>query len=301
MKVLILCGGNSTERDISLQTGESIHKILSSVGHEVYILDTIKVKLSSLKKEEWDFAFIALHGKGGEDGVAQAILGEIGIPYSGCGVAASAIAMKKNLAKIIWKYNNLNTPDFIVVKKDYDLDEIKIIKFPCIVKPNENGCSFGLSLVKEMKDIFFAIDKAFIYSDSVIIEEFINGREFTVPILNNKYLNPVEIVPENEIFDYQSKFESKTTKRILKPDLHNDELQVIGECALNAFNSIGCQIYGRVDLIYCTRKKEPFLLEINTIPGMTYASVFLESAKESGLKKEDVLNTIISESSLLNR
>lgn len=303
MKIAILCGGNSTEREVSLQTAESSLKALLAMGHDAHMIDTQKTKLTELKKNEWDFAFIALHGKGGEDGVAQAVLSSIGIPYSGCGVAASAIAMEKHLAKMIWKYNGLSTPDFLVIEKNkqLNLDDIMQLGLPLIVKPNRDGCSFGLSLVESKDAIFLAIEKAMEYSETIILESYIKGREFTIPILNDRYLGPVEIIPENKVFDYESKFNSGETKRVLSPDLSSKEIENIGQVALDAFKSIGGQVYGRVDLIYCESSKKPFLLEINTIPGMTYASIFLDSAKESGLSRGEVFEIIISESMKISR
>ncbi|MCG7540022.1 D-alanine--D-alanine ligase [Pseudoalteromonas sp. CO348] len=303
MKIAILCGGNSTEREVSLQTAESSLKALLAMGHDAHMIDTQKTKLTELKKNEWDFAFIALHGKGGEDGVAQAVLSSIGIPYSGCGVAASAIAMEKHLAKMIWKYNGLSTPDFLVIEKNkqLNLDDIMQLGLPLIVKPNRDGCSFGLSLVESKDAIFLAIEKAMEYSETIILESYIKGREFTIPILNDRYLGPVEIIPENKVFDYESKFNSGETKRVLSPDLSSKEIENIGQVALDAFKSIGGQVYGRVDLIYCESSKKPFLLEINTIPGMTYASIFLDSAKESGLSRDEVFEIIISESMKISR
>ncbi len=248
--------------------------------------------------DDIDVVFIILHGKWGEDGTVQALLDLRGVKYTGSGVLASAIGIDKNMSKIVFKHHGVKTPDWFTVRKNkIELKEIRTkiersFSYPCVVKPNDQGSTVGLSIVKSPDEIEQALELAFKYSDLVIVEEFIEGKELTVGILGDMALPVIEIIPKGGIYDYYHKYTKGATEYIVPaqiPDKWTKELQ---EQALLAFESIGCKGFARVDF-RVKDNGEIYCLEINTIPGMTGTSLVPKAAKAAGIEFPELVDRIV--------
>ncbi|QJC35226.1 D-alanine--D-alanine ligase [Enterobacteriaceae endosymbiont of Donacia proxima] len=300
-KIVVLFGGNSLEREISLKSGKSILNTLIKSGVNAIGIDPINFPLLYLKKYGFKKAFIALHGRGGEDGIIQGILEYLNIPYTGSGVLSSAITMNKFLTKIIWKIYGLpiiyphlllNKKDFI--KKNYLIIEQKIlkIKLPIIIKPNCNGSSLGILKINHIDDLFNALEKSFMYDNNILIEKYIKGTEYSIGILNNKILPPIKIGYENIFYDYQSKYYSNNTKYFCPSGLSKNKEKELENIILKAWKVLNCKIWGRIDVILDENKNFQ-LLEINTIPGMTSKSLYPIAAKKAGLSFYDLIMKIL--------
>ncbi|QJC29002.1 D-alanine--D-alanine ligase [Enterobacteriaceae endosymbiont of Plateumaris rustica] len=299
-KIAVLYGGNSPERKISLISGYTILNALKKMGIKAYGLDTKNFPLFLLKKNKFQKIFIALHGKGGEDGSLQTILEYLNIPYTGSRSLASSITMNKFITKTLWKEYGLPVyPHFFLKKNDFykkNYLEIKknILKLnlPVCVKPNSTGSSLGVSKVDNINYLLDAIKKAFIYSDSILIEKYIEGIEYTVSILGNKTLPSIKIESIYSLYNYKAKYIDTNTKYFCPSGLNKYKETELSELAMNAWNVLGCSGWGRIDVIL--DKKNNFqLLEINTCPGMTPHSLFPISAKKAGLSFYDVINEIL--------
>ncbi len=295
MRIAVLCGGTSSERDVSLASGATIAEVLMSAGHAVDLVDIALRPVIELRREEYDFAFLGLHGEGGEDGTVQAALSLTGIPFSGCGVTPSVLAMRKDLAKKIWRSSGIATPRGSSVasgRPDLALEIASGVGYPVIVKPASNGCSFGVRLVSCDTEIRPALQAAAPYGDTVLIEEYIDGEEYTVPLLGDRAFHPVLIIPDGRLFDHSAKFGGGSRYgfgTICDPGKRT----AIQRAAIEAFHAIDGAIYARVDVMYCNRRKGPFVLEVNTIPGMTPHSIYLRALAAEGVNARCALETII--------
>ncbi|QJC36038.1 D-alanine--D-alanine ligase [Enterobacteriaceae endosymbiont of Donacia cincticornis] len=300
-KIVVLFGGNSLEREISLKSGKSILNILKKSGINVIGIDPNTFPLLYLKKFNFKKAFIALHGKGGEDGTIQGILEYLNIPYTGSGVLSSAITINKFLTKIIWKEHGLpiiyphlllNKKDFI--KKNYLIIEKKIlqIKFPIIIKPNCSGSSLGVFKVNHKDDLFHTLEKSFVYDNNILIEKYLKGIEYTIGVLNNKILPPIKIGYSNIFYDYQSKYYSNNTEYFCPSGLNKNKEKELENIILKAWKVLNCKIWGRIDVILDENKNFQ-LLEINTIPGMTPKSLYPIAARKAGLSFYDLIMKIL--------
>ncbi|MEG1256521.1 D-alanine--D-alanine ligase [Clostridium sp.] len=294
MKVGVLMGGISSERDISLLSGEEIVKNLDKNKYEVVslIIDSREEVIDKVKDLNLDFAFLAFHGEFGEDGSIQCILESVGISYSGSNPLTSAICMNKKQTKEILKAENINIADGVSLDK-YDVlnwDNIEKIKYPMVVKPNNGGSSIGVSLVYCREELTSAIKEGFIYSDEVLVEEYLNGLEYTVPILNGDTLPILSISHQGNFFDYKCKYlDSKTEEKVANlPQKLDNEIRKIGEKCFKIFD---CKAYARVDIIVSNGK--PYVLELNTLPGMTNNSLFPKSAKAANMNYSELLDKII--------
>lgn len=298
MRVGILMGGISSEREISLLSGEEVIRNLNKNKYQVIpLLINSKEEIFD-KVKNIDFMFIALHGEFGEDGSIQAILETLNIPYSGSNPLTSALCMNKKQAKRILKSEGLNVPQGISLYKhgDINFESIKKLKYPMIVKPNSGGSSIGVSLVYSSEELRKAIIEAFLYWDEVLVEEYLCGSEYTVPVLNGLALPILSINFNLTFFDYQSKYNDKGTVEEVAslPDGLSKEMKFISE---KSYEILDCKAYARVDIIVSNGK--PYVLDINTLPGMTAASLFPKSAKTAGIEYEELLDKIIQFS--LNR
>lgn len=289
----MLCGGNATERDVSIQSGTTVGKVLSASGWDVEVIDTAQIQIHHIDFHEGDFAFLALHGKNGEDGTAQAILQHMGVPYSGASPLSSALAMRKDVAKQLWRSQGLATPAWTTGEHVVDGDRLPDnLNFPVVVKPCADGCSFGLSLVENGSTLSEAISKAGARAADVLIEEFVAGREFTVPFLGEEILHPVEIHSANVLFDHEAKYHSTETSYTLKPALSEPVLSAIELVVTKGIRSLGARVWGRMDVLL-RECGEPVLLELNTAPGLTPSSVFLKATEAVGMSAGRTLERII--------
>lgn len=291
-KIALLSGGDSEERDISIKSGLAVYQALKNLNYEVSLIDPINTDLCTLVN--YDAAFICLHGKNGEDGKIQSLLELLKVPFTGSASTPSMLAMNKFYSKLVWNDHALITPKFLILNKT-NLDYKKIITHlsdPFIVKPSSSGSSFGINLVKNKDDLILAFTDASKYDSTVIAEEFIKGREFTVSILGNKSLGVLEITPKNEFYDYNAKYVSNETIFSKPTDLNPEVLEKMENIALSAFTSIGCSGWGRVDFMM-DKKFNLYLIEVNTVPGMTDHSLFPLAARNAGLNFEQTVQHIV--------
>jgi len=302
MKVGVIMGGTSSERDISLLTGKEILENLDKDKYEVVeiLINSKKELIEKTQKENIDFAFLALHGKFGEDGSAQAILEGLNIPYSGSGILASSLCMDKNISKRLMQSEGINTAPWVTIRKHDEINYklLKEIGYPLVVKPVNGGSSIGTNIVKESEGIIDAVLKAFDFDDEVMIEKYISGKEITCCIIEGKLLPIIEIKPSSVFFDYNSKYADKGSEEIIiepEASLENDVREMCYKC----WNLFKCGIYGRIDMI--VENNKPYVLEINTLPGMTKNSLLPKSAKAVNMDFKSLLDNIITASLKINR
>jgi D-alanine-D-alanine ligase len=295
----VLMGGFSSEREISLKSGHAVVESLSKAGCPVVPLD-IQVRERDQIKEailqaKVRVGFIALHGVLGEDGTIQSILEELGIPYTGSGVAASVCAFNKISTQRILKAHHLPVPDFCTALSDSaDLEGItrEMGSFPLVVKPACEGSSIGVTLARDKKELALALEEGFRYGKEVIIERFIPGRELTVGILDREALPIVEIKPQKQFFDFQAKYQKGMSDYLVPAPLAAELTREIQAIALSAHQAVGCEVFSRIDF-RLTPDNKPFILEINTIPGFTETSLFPKAARQAGIEFTDVCLRLI--------
>lgn len=294
--IIVLCGGESTERKISLKSGEMVFKSINRKKYGVKLLDTKKdlYRLINLtRNKKIDLVFIALHGPGGEDGSIQGFLESLKIKYIGSGVLASAVGMNKEITKRLLKANNIKTPRFKIIEEG-DRGN-KLISFPFVVKPINQGSSVGIEIVKNKKDFQKALKKIFVFDKKALIEEYIKGRELSVPIIgrgkNLKVLPVVEIIPRGqEFFNYKAKYSGKSDE-IVPARISKKITKEAQNIALRVHKMVGCRDISRTDMIL--KNNKIFVLEINTIPGMTSESLVPKSAKVYGLSFKELIDCFI--------
>ncbi|QCI20362.1 D-alanine--D-alanine ligase [Buchnera aphidicola (Brachycaudus cardui)] len=298
-KIAVLLGGNSSERAISIKSGQAVLKSLLKSGFQAYPIDLCTYSIMQLTKEMCDKAYIALHGKGGEDGSIQGVLEYLKIPYTGSGIMASSISIDKFRTKLLWKSIGLLTaPNVYITKKNkkssYSFEIKKILKlgFPVVVKPNSQGSSIGITIVSSVEEIDHAMHLAFEYDKNILIEKFIQGREYTVSILNNQILPPIHILTKNYFYDYNAKYKSSSTQYFCPSGLNKIQEIELKKIVLSAWNIIGCSGCGRIDVIL-DKENNFWLLEVNTIPGMTERSLLPMSAKEFGISFDALVLSIL--------
>lgn len=293
-KIGVLLGGNSSEREVSLKSGMAVYNALKAKKYNVVAIDTAKDFCRLLKKEGIDVAFIALHGGHGENGAVQGLLEVMDIPYTGSGVLASALAMDKEASKKIFLYHGIPVPAFGIVRSEMSkTTRIRInFPFPWVVKPASEGSSVGVEIVKNKSGFSKALGKALSYGERVIVEQYIKGREVQIGILNDKVLGGVEVRPSLEFYNYEAKYTAGLTEYILPPRLPRRAYEKAKEAAFSAHKALGCSGATRVDLII-DDKGMPFVLEVNTIPGMTETSLLPKIAKQAGYDFAGLLEEIL--------
>lgn len=286
-KVAVLAGGPSSERAISIKSGRAVYKALKEAGcnAEWVSLDGCAFK-NLLKKISPDIAFLALHGRFGEDGTVQKILEEISIPYTGSGVIASRSALDKIESKRIFQKNGIAIPPYKVFDKN-TIKNAKDLSFPLIVKPRNEGSSIGLSLARDEKGFKSACKEAFKYSKNIIIEQFIKGREITVGILDDTALPVVEIIPDRDFYDFYAKYRDKKTRYVVPAPLPKDIYENAQKLGLAAHMALKCKDFSRVDMILGQDGKI-FVLEVNTIPGLMARSLLPKAASAAGITFNDL-------------
>ena len=306
-RVAVLMGGSSAEREISLMSGTGVLAALQSLGVNAQAFDPAQRDLSALKREGFDRVFIALHGRHGEDGTVQGALELLAIPYTGSGVMASAIAMDKTMTKRVWLASNLPTPRFVLLDADdQSRERVRAVPddlgLPLIVKPPREGSSIGITKVAGYSDIAAAVHLAAGFDPDVLCEEFILGDEVTCPVLGSgpsATALPVVLInaPEGN-YDYQHKYFTDDTAYLCPSGLSSDEEREIQRIVVAAYRALGCRGWGRADLMIRATDRKPFLLEMNTSPGMTGHSLVPMSARAAGLSYEQLCLYLLSTASL---
>ena len=292
-KVAVLLGGKSAEREISLLSGNGVLKALRSKGVDAHAFDPAERDLFELKRDGYARCFIALHGRGGEDGTIQGALEMLGLPYTGSGVLGSALAMDKARAKLVWLARGLPTPSYELLDKDSDLRGVAArLGLPLVVKPAEEGSSIGITKVRAAGDLEEAYALAVNYDSVVIAERFIDGPEYTASILDDAPLPLIRIEAPEGNYDYQNKYFTDDTKYICPCGLPAQREEDLKALALDSFEALGCTGWGRVDLML-DAKGAPWLLEANTSPGMTGHSLVPMAARAVGISYEDLCVRIL--------
>lgn len=294
-RVGVLLGGASAEREVSLKSGSAIAEALVNAGLDVVKIDTATDAISQIQKAAIDVAFIALHGPGGEDGRMQALLDFMGIPYTGSGVQASAIAMDKWRTKQIWRGENLSTPDYRIVDAGTDLAvTLAELGGKVMVKPSHEGSSIGMSRVESLAEFESALQTALALDATVIAERLIEGAEYTVAILGNEVLPPIKLEAANRFYDYDAKYISNATRYICPCGLEEAKESELKALAMAGFKAIGCKGWGRVDVM-ADAAGNFYMLEVNTVPGMTDHSLVPMAAKQAGYSFESLVCNILQD------
>lgn len=325
LKIALLVGGTSTERTVSKMSGKGVLQALRTLQYPTKVIDPAyglnqpkseqeffsendftKISnrncidaINSNLLDDVDLVFSALHGKWAEDGTIQSLLELRGLRYTGSKILASALAMDKEVSKIIFRQANVQTADWVIANSESDIDLLisevkKKLGLPCVIKPNDQGSTVGLTLVKAESEIKDAIKLALQFSSKVLIEKYIPGRELTVAILLNGALPVLEIVPKSGFYDYNHKYTSGMSEYIVPANIPEDVTKKAQQRALMAFQSLGCEGYARVDF-RMNEKSELFCLEVNTLPGMTATSLVPKAAKAAGISFEELIDKIIKQ------
>ncbi len=297
VRVTVLMGGISTEREVSIRSGQAVVKGLKEAGYSVIPVVVDDTRLEGLDKLDTDVVFIAMHGYFGEDGGIQDLLESKGLPYTGSDVTASRTAIDKVKSKRIFRAHGLCTPNFTVITQDkFDkkgLDKgFKLESLPLVVKPSRNGSSIGVTIVRDEAGLVPALEVAFQYDDMVILEDFIEGREFTVGVLGEEALPIIEIKPSREFFDYEAKYKDINTSYILDPNISEGVWKQMQGLAIKAHKALGCRDFSRVDMM-CDERGVPYLLEVNTIPGLTERSLLPKAALAGGISFSQLCSKIV--------
>ncbi len=293
-------GGLSREREISLRTGKAILRALIEKGYPASPIDVGQEIAETLIKEKIEIAFIALHGRYGEDGTIQGMLELMGIPYTGSGVLASALALDKIMAKKFFVCENIPTPTYEVFQRDEidkNLLRVPSLPLPLVVKPAREGSTIGVSIVRKEEELVPALREAGKYDDEILLEEFMKGKEITVGILHDIPLPIIEIVPRSGFYDYHSKYTKGETEYIIPARIPREQYLYAQEISLKAFHVLGCSGCARVDLM-TDEGGNPFVIDVNTMPGMTETSLIPKAASYAGINFEDLVERILLGASL---
>ena len=300
-KLGVLLGGSSGERSVSLLSGQRVSTSLRRQDYEVIDIDLVKDDwLTQLISEEVDAVFLALHGKGYEDGTIQAILSHFGLPYTGSGILASALGMNKIMSKQIFSTMQIPTPDYLKIHLEEDLkvqtqNAIEQLGLPLVVKPASEGSSLGVSIIHEPDEIYHAIEKNRIFKDN-LFEKYVQGQEITVGLIgvgdDLQALPILELIPKREFYDYQAKYTAGLTEFVIPARLSDEVGQVAQSIALRAHQALGCHGYSRVDMIV-DRLGQPFVTEVNTLPGLTELSDLPAQAAAAGISYDRLISKIL--------
>lgn len=299
MKIGVLMGGLSAERDVSLKSGSAVHQALVAQGFNAVAIDVGRDLADVLKREGIEAAFIALHGRYGEDGCVQGLLELLQIPYTGSGVLASALAMHKLYSKQAFAASGILTAPFRCFRRGETVRLTELpFGLPLVVKPVQEGSSVGVSIVKEESQLEAALQLAFSHDEEILVEQYIKGQEVQVGILNDRPIGAIEIVPKNEFYDFEAKYTDGMAEHIFPARLEAAMYEKAQQVGVAAHRALGCKGYSRVDLLV-TPAGECYVLEVNTLPGMTALSLLPEiAAKGAGLPFEALVADIIASASL---
>ena len=296
-KIAVLLGGTSAEREVSLNSGKAVLEALLNQGYDAHPIDPKEYNVANLKKDGFHRVFNILHGRGGEDGTMQGLLEQIGLPYTGCGVMASALTMDKMRTKMLWKAFGLPVADMEIVTREAfaDLDPQAVVDklgLPLMVKPSLEGSSVGLTKVKAVDELKSAVEYALKFDNTILIEEWLAGDELTVPVLDSQVLPAIRIVPEGEFYDYNAKYISDNTQYFCPAGLAPEREQELAILVKRAYDAVGCRGWSRIDVM-CDAKGNFRLVEVNTNPGMTSHSLFPKSAASMGISFEQLVVKIL--------
>lgn len=296
-KIAVLLGGTSAEREVSLNSGQAVLNALRNQGYDAHPIDPKEFPVATLKEQGFNRVFNILHGRGGEDGTMQGLLEQIGIPYTGCGVMASALTMDKMRTKMLWKAFGLPVADMEIVTRSSlaELNPHAVVEklgLPLMVKPSLEGSSVGLTKVKAVDELKSAVEFALKFDETVLIEEWLAGDELTVPVLDNEVLPSIKIVPEGEFYDYNAKYISDNTQYFCPSGLPAEREQELRELVKRAYHVVGCRGWSRIDVMM-DGKGQFRLVEVNTNPGMTSHSLFPKSAATVGYSFEQLVVKIL--------
>ncbi len=297
-KISVLYGGDSAEREVSLRSGKAIAAGLNTAGYRVSLIDTKGYCLSELAKQPTDLVFIALHGRGGEDGSLQGALEYMNIPYTGSNVLGSALSMDKIRSKQVMRAVGLPTADFSVVSKhSYHRDDaqqlLSALGGKVMVKPANEGSSIGMAMASSIEQLDNALNAAFAYDEQVMIEAWINGPEYTVGILGDQALPVIHMETPREFYDYEAKYQATSTLYHCPSGLNEQDEQQLKSLAIAAFNATGAESWGRVDVMR-NSQGDWQILEVNTVPGMTETSLVPKAAKAMGLNFSQLVTAIVN-------
>jgi len=303
-RVALIYGGKSAEREVSLLTGRQVTRALVEKGFSVTALDLDDNLVTSLKEARPDVVFIALHGKYGEDGCLQGLLDILDLPYVGSGVLASALAMNKAISKKLFRLEGLLCPKDILVSR-YALKQpglqtiieqiTKNFTYPLVVKPNKQGSTIGLTVVRSLQDLANAVIEASKYDDEVLVEEYISGTEITVGVLGDtepQALPVIEIRSVTGLYDYEAKYTPGMSEHIIPAEISKHAYKAAQDAAIKAHRALGCRHISRSDFIV-TPEDEVYILEVNTIPGMTQTSLVPDAAKAAGIEFSDLIALLV--------
>ena len=296
-KIAVLLGGTSAEREVSLQSGKAVLEALLNQGYNAHPVDPKEYPVANLKNDGFDRVFNILHGRGGEDGTMQGLLEQIGLPYTGCGVMASALTMDKMRTKMLWRAFGLPVAEMEVVTRETfnNLNSEEVVArlgLPLMVKPSLEGSSVGLTKVKTVEALKSAVEFALKFDNTILIEEWLAGDELTVPVLDGKVLPAIRIVPEGEFYDYQAKYISDNTQYFCPAGLTPEREQELELLVKRAYDAVGCRGWSRIDVM-CDSQGNFRLVEVNTNPGMTSHSLFPKSAATVGISFEQLVVKIL--------
>jgi len=300
-RIGVIAGGVSPEREVSLKSGRAVFSALKGRGYDAVFIDAAEGMCETLRREGVEVAFLALHGGWGEDGSVQGMLEVMGIPYTGSGVLASALAMDKEASKKIFQHHGLNIPRYVAVgagDRSGAADVSPPFPAPWVVKPSREGSSVGVSVISTEEELEDAVREALAYGGRVVVEDFVEGREVHVGILGDSVLGGVEVRPGGRFYDYHAKYTPGMTEYILPPEIDGETLKRVEDTALRAHKALGCEGATRVDLIV-DEADTPCLLEVNTIPGMTETSLLPKIAALAGYDFPSLIEAIILDA--LNR
>lgn len=293
MRAVVLAGGPSSEREVSLVSGAAVRDALVRKGFETVMIDPLEGWLPAVKAFRPDIVFIALHGRFGEDGQVQRLLEAEGLAYTGSGPAASENAFDKVRAQGLFAKAGLTVPAYRVVRSVAEVRAAAVGELPVVVKPSRSGSSVGISIVRRAEDLPAAVEAALAHSDEALIEAFIAGREMTVGILGREALPVVEVIPLKTFYDYEAKYGNAGTRYEFPAKIDAATAQRLGAAALRAFNALGCEVMGRADFLL-RPDGAIYLLEMNTIPGLTGKSLLPKAAQASGVSFDELCVKIIT-------
>jgi D-alanine-D-alanine ligase len=294
-KVAVLMGGDSAEREVSLNSGQAVLTALRDRGVDAYAMDPATDNIHELPSAGFTRAFIILHGRGGEDGVIQAVLENIGLPYTGSRVLGSALSMDKLRCKLLWQGAGLPTPAWRVLQTEEEAGQAAALGMPLMIKPTREGSSIGISKVESVDRLKDAWRFAREYDDSVIAEQFIDGDEYTVSILDGEALPVIRLQTPRDFYDYEAKYRANDTQYICPCGLDAEAEAAMQQLALQAFDVAGVEGWGRIDLMRDAQGNN-WLIEVNTVPGMTDHSLVPMAARAAGIAFDELVLRILATS-----
>ncbi|EAT14874.1 D-alanine--D-alanine ligase [Desulfuromonas acetoxidans] len=297
-RIGVIMGGTSAEREVSLRTGAAIVKALEECGYTVVAIDADKTLPAQLIEKQIDVVFLAVHGRFGEDGTIQGMLELMQIPYTGSGVLASALAIDKAVTKRMVAQDGVTTPAATLVDVNSDVDDIvaQCGHFPQVVKPVREGSTLGIAIANNADELKQAIAQARDYDRRVLVEDYIDGREVTVSVMNGRALSIIEIVPESGFYDYTAKYTVGKTRYLVPAPLPESQYKAIQQAAVASYASLGCRGAARVD--FMVTDDNFYFLEVNTIPGMTETSLLPKAAADCGMDFAKLVEGILDDASL---